>query len=108
MPHRVLGSTGRRVKAMAGWIIFRSGLYRFFRRNEGLVVLFHRVNDAYPNDPLTCTSGEFDAFIRFFGRYFTVVTLGEMLERLERGAELRTRLAITFDDGYYGNATIAA
>jgi peptidoglycan/xylan/chitin deacetylase (PgdA/CDA1 family) len=98
----------RRIKALAGWVIFRSGLYRFFRRNEAVVVLFHRVNDAYPNDPLTYTSGEFEAFIRFFGRYFNVVPLTEVLQRLESGNELRSRLAITFDDGYQGNATIAA
>jgi peptidoglycan/xylan/chitin deacetylase (PgdA/CDA1 family) len=70
--------------------------------------LFHRVNDAYTNDPLTYTSRKFDAFIRFFGRYFDVVPLTEVLRRLETGEELRARLAITFDDGYKGNATIAA
>lgn len=89
-------------------MIFRSGLYRLFRRNEAVIVLFHRVNDAYPNDPLTYTSAEFEAFIRFFGRYFKVVPLTEILQRLESGHELRSRLAITFDDGYRGNLTIAA
>ena len=96
------------MKALAGWIIFRSGLYRLFRRNEAVIVLFHRVNDAYPNDPLTYTSAEFEAFVRFFGRYFDVVPLTEVLRRLENGEELRSRLAITFDDGYRGNLTIAA
>lgn len=93
---------------MAGWLIFHTGLYRFFRRNEAVIVLFHRVNDAYPNDPLTYTSAEFEAFIKFFGRYFKVVPLTDVLQRLETGGELRSRLAITFDDGYRGNATIAA
>lgn len=98
----------RRAKAVAGWIIFRTGLYRLFRRDEAVIVLFHRVNDAYPNDPLTYTSGEFEAFIRFFGRYFAVVPLTVLLQRLESGEDLRSRLAVTFDDGYHGNATIAA
>ena len=108
IPHGLSSSVARRAKALAGWIIFRSGLYRLLRRNEAVIVLFHRVNDAYPNDPLTYTNREFEAFVRFFGRYFDVVSLDDILQRLEKGGELRSRLAITFDDGYRGNATIAA
>jgi peptidoglycan/xylan/chitin deacetylase (PgdA/CDA1 family) len=70
--------------------------------------VFHRVNDSYASDPLTQTSEEFEAFVRFFGRYFTVVPLTDLLDRLESGAELRARLVITFDDGYRGNALVAA
>jgi peptidoglycan/xylan/chitin deacetylase (PgdA/CDA1 family) len=106
--NRLPGSFARRVKTVAGWIVFRSGLYRLFRRNEAVIVLFHRVNDAYPTDPLTCTSGQFEAFVSFFGRYFAVVPLTVLLQELETGRELRSRLSITFDDGYHGNATIAA
>lgn len=102
------GSLARRAKAAAGWIVFRSGLYRLFRRDEAVIVLFHRVNDAYPNDPLTYTSAEFEAFVRFFARYFAVVPLSVLLQQLESGEDLRSRLAVTFDDGYHGNATIAA
>ena len=98
----------RRAKAVAGWIIFRTGLHRLFRRDEAVIVLFHRVNDAYPNDPLTYTSAEFENFVRFFGRYFAVVPLTVLLQQLDGGEELRSRLAITFDDGYHGNATVAA
>jgi peptidoglycan/xylan/chitin deacetylase (PgdA/CDA1 family) len=98
----------RRAKAVAGWIMFRSGLYRRLRRDEAIIVLFHRVSDKYPNDTLTYTSREFEAFVRFFGRFFDVIPLTELLGHLENGGELRGRLAITFDDGYRGNATIAA
>ena len=98
----------RRAKAVAGWIVFRTGLYRRFRRNEAVIVVFHRVNDAYPNDPLTCTTEKFEAFVRFFGRFFDVIPLSELLRRVEAGIELAACLAITFDDGYRGNATIAA
>ena len=88
-------------------MIFRLGLYRLLRRDEAVIVLFHRVNDAYPNDPLTYTNREFERFVKFFGRYFDVVSLNDILQRLESGKELKSRLAITFDDGYRGNATIA-
>ncbi len=108
MPNGLLSSAARRVKAAAGWIIFRTGLYRRMRRDEAVIVLFHRVNDALPNDPLTYTTQKFEEFVRFFGRYFDVVPLSVLLRRLETGAELAACLAITFDDGYRGNATIAA
>ena len=98
----------RRAKSVAGWIIFRTGFYRRLRRNEAVIVVFHRVNDVNRNDPLTYTTRKFDDFVRFFGRFFDVIPLSVLLQRLETGAELVGGLAITFDDGYVGNATIAA
>jgi peptidoglycan/xylan/chitin deacetylase (PgdA/CDA1 family) len=108
IPHGLSGSVARRAKGIAGWIIFRTGLYRLLRGNEAVIVLFHRVSDVYTNDPLTHTSREFEAFVGFFGRYFDVVPLTDLLDRLETGGQLRGRLSITFDDGYRGNAAIAA
>jgi len=97
-----------RIKAVAGWMIFRSGLYNRFRRDEAVIVLFHRVNDAYPTDILTVTLRKFDDFVRFFGRYFQVISLVELLRLLEQGEDLTRKLVITFDDGYRGNASWAA
>ena len=108
MFRRLLSLAARLGKTVAGWIIFNTGIYRRLRRNEAGIVLFHRVNDAYPNDPLTYTSQKFEVFVRFFSRFFEVVPLTELLHRLERGSALVGVLAITFDDGYRGNATIAA
>ena len=108
MLDRLLSWAARRGKAVAGWIIFRSGLYRRLRRDEAIIVLFHRVNDAYPNDSLTYTNRKFEDFVRFFGRFFDVISLTELLRRLESGSELRGRLVVTFDDGYLRNATVAA
>lgn len=97
-----------RFKSIAGWIVFRTGLYRLFRRNEAVIVVFHRVNDTDRNDPLTYSTQKFEDFVRFFGRFFEVIPLSELLRRLETGVGLAACLAITFDDGYEGNATIAA
>ena len=108
MLDRLLSWAARRSKAVAGWMVFRTPLYRRLRRDEAVIVLFHRVNDAYPNDPLTCSSRQFESFVRFFGRFFDVVPLSELLGRLETGGKLRGLLAVTFDDGYRGNATISA
>jgi peptidoglycan/xylan/chitin deacetylase (PgdA/CDA1 family) len=98
----------RRAKALAGWVIFRTSLYRRLRRNEAVIVVFHRVTDAYADDPLTYSTKKFEDFVRFFGRFFDVIPLSELLQRLEKGVGLAACLAITFDDGYRGNSTIAA
>jgi peptidoglycan/xylan/chitin deacetylase (PgdA/CDA1 family) len=108
MLDRLLSWAARRIKAVAGWILFSTGLFRRFRRDEAVIVLFHRVNDAFPSDPLTVTNAKFEDFVRFFGRYFEVVALTEVLTCLQTGGDLRNKLAITFDDGYRGNATMAA
>lgn len=108
MLDRLLSWAARRAKTVAGWIIFRTRLYRLLRRKEAVIVVFHRVNDAYPTDPLTCSRGHFEDYVRFFAKFFEVVSLTEFLQRLETGADLTSVMAITFDDGYSGNATIAA
>jgi peptidoglycan/xylan/chitin deacetylase (PgdA/CDA1 family) len=105
---RLLSWVARRTKAVAGWVIFRSGLFNRLRRDEAVIVLFHRVNDAYGSDVLTVTNRKFEAFVRFFGRFFDVISLDDLLRRLSQGEDLRGKLAITFDDGYRGNATMAA
>jgi peptidoglycan/xylan/chitin deacetylase (PgdA/CDA1 family) len=99
---------GPRIKTIAGWVAFRSGLYRRLLRSRAVIVVFHRVNDSYPNDPITSSSEEFAGFVRFFSRFFEVVPLSGLLTALATGDDLGGKLAITFDDGYLGNATIAA
>ena len=98
----------RRIKAGLGWVLFNSGLYRLFWRRKAVVVVFHRVNDSYPNDPITCSSYDFERFALFFARFFDVIPLAELLGRVETGTEISPSLTITFDDGYRGNATTAA
>ena len=106
--HSLLRPATVRAKALLGWLIFRSRLYRPLLGDKGVIVVFHRVNDAYPNDPITCTEAEFDRFLGFFARFFNVIPLGEMIDRIEQGKGVGNCLSITFDDGYKGNATVAA
>ncbi|MBA2246148.1 MAG: polysaccharide deacetylase family protein [Gemmatimonadetes bacterium] len=98
----------RRVKGWLGAAAYHTRLYRRFFRNRAIIVLFHRVDDRLADDPLSCTSAEFDAYCRFFRRYFTVVSLEELLDRLERGEDISRHLVITFDDGYLDNHEVAA
>lgn len=89
-------------------MIFRSRLYRLLLRGRAVIVVFHRVNDSYPKNPITCSRAEFEKFVSFFAKYFDVIPLTEMLDRVAKGVALGSALTITFDDGYLGNATIAA
>lgn len=96
------------IKSLAGQCLFRTGIYRQFYRGRAIIALFHRIDDDRPDDPLCCSQQDFDRFCRFFRKYFTVVPLSVLLDRLERGSDVSGLLAITFDDGYLDNAVLAA
>lgn len=98
----------RALKAALGRVAYGTGLYRRFFRRKAVVVLFHRVDDRYPGNPISCTAAEFRAYCDFFRRYFIVVPLAELLAKLERGEDVSRHLVITFDDGYKDNHDIAA
>ncbi len=73
------------------------------------IVAFHRVTDTIAADGLTCGSAKFEAFCKFFAKYFDVVPLAEQVRacragRLDGGGTL----SITFDDGYLDNFEVAA
>lgn len=108
MLHDARPSLAALTKTVAGWVIFHSGVYRFLIRRIAVVVVFHRVADDHPNDPITCSSADFERFVGFFSRFFEVISLSSLLDRLDRGEDIGRTLTITFDDGYAGNDTIAA
>lgn len=98
----------RRIKTVLGALAYRTGLYQRFWRNRAAIVLFHRVDDRYPGDPISCSEAEFRRYCDFFWKYFTVVSLTTLLEKLERGDDVSRHLVITFDDGYKDNHDVAA
>src|ERR1700689_1824928 len=67
------------------------------------IVAFHRVNDALPDDGLTCSPSKFESFCRFFQDHFRVVPLSEQVAGARAGRNMAGTLAITFDDGYLDN-----
>lgn len=85
-----------------------AGVYKRKFRPLVLVTAFHRVNDAIAEDGLTCSSAKFDAFCRFFKRYFNVVPLSEQVKGLREGRDVGGSISITFDDGYLDNYEVAA
>jgi peptidoglycan/xylan/chitin deacetylase (PgdA/CDA1 family) len=98
----------RRVKSFLGRLLYQTPLYRAFWRNRAVIVAFHRIDDRYKGDPITSTTDEFRTFCDFFERYFSVVSLSELVDKLERGDDISRHLAITFDDGYRDNHRFAA
>jgi peptidoglycan/xylan/chitin deacetylase (PgdA/CDA1 family) len=98
----------RSVKTLLGYLCFHTGLYRLFVRNRAVITLFHRVDDRYGGNPISCTRAEFESYCRFFRRFFHVVTLEELLARLAAGRPVDRLLVITFDDGYLDNRAFAA
>jgi peptidoglycan/xylan/chitin deacetylase (PgdA/CDA1 family)/CelD/BcsL family acetyltransferase involved in cellulose biosynthesis len=74
------------------------------RRSEpsARILYYHRVNQE--NDPFfpAISTDLFEEEMRFVARHYNVVSLAELLERLETGSS-EPVVAITFDDGYQDN-----
>jgi peptidoglycan/xylan/chitin deacetylase (PgdA/CDA1 family) len=103
-----LAGTRKRTKDLLGRFAGMSGLYGRIFRSRMTVVAFHRVNDQMIPDDLTCSSAKFEAFCKFFRRYFRVVPLSEQISGLRSGSDMGGTLSITFDDGYLDNLEVAA
>ncbi len=96
------------LKHCLGLLVFKSGLHRLLLRGKAVVSVFHRVDDSLEGNPISCTTEEFHAFCRFFRRHMEVISLGELLDRLDRGDRIGSALVISFDDGYRDNRHAAA
>lgn len=98
----------RQIKHALALGLYGSRAYRRFFHDKAVIILYHRVDDRLKGNPISCTVAEFEACCSFFRRYFTVVPLGTLLERLARGEDISCHLVITFDDGYKDNIKTAA
>jgi peptidoglycan/xylan/chitin deacetylase (PgdA/CDA1 family) len=93
----------RSVKNLLGQLMFLSGFDQLLLRNAAVVVVFHRVHDAFDSTGLTVRADTFERYCAFFKQHFQVVSLRELVDRMHNGARLDRHLAITFDDGYLDN-----
>ena len=96
------------IKRLLGRTIFESHLDALLLRNSAVIVTFHRVLDTEQPEGLTVGVGLFEEYCRFFKRHFNVVSLANLVDKLEEGGHLNRELAITFDDGYRDNFEYAA
>jgi len=98
-----------RIKTICGRAAGITGLYEREFRSQMTIVAFHRVNDDLPDDDgLTCSADKFEAFCKFFRKYFRVIPLSEQVAGCRSGVDLGGTLSITFDDGYLDNLEVAA
>lgn len=96
-----------KIKHLASQALYRTNLYRSFLTNAAVVVTFHRVSSP-AKAGLTCDVEMFTRYCEFFARYFRVVSLSNLIHKLEKGVPLNRELVITFDDGYQDNYLNAA
>ena len=96
------------IKAAGGRAAAASGMYARDFSSRMVVIAFHRVSDQLPSDGLTCSGAKFEAFCRFFRRYFKVVPFSEQVAGVREGRAMGGTLSITFDDGYLDNFEVAA
>ena len=75
--------------------------------SRGAVLLYHRVDAARDVHGLGVPPGTFEAQLRWLRSHCQIMSLNDLLSA--RGEELPDRaVALTFDDGYEDNLTIAA
>ena len=98
----------RHLRSLLGWLLLKSRLYRFFLRGRAVIVLFHRVGEAYPGDEIGISPEHFRNFCDLFVSSFRPLSLTSLLEKLRAGEDLSGHLVITFDDGYLDNYTVAS
>ena len=95
----------KRVERARAWARRRG---RRVHEAHGLVLMYHRVATPVA-DPwqLAVAPQTFDAQLRALREAFDVVPLRELRENLRTGRHARPVAAVTFDDGYLDNLTVA-
>jgi peptidoglycan/xylan/chitin deacetylase (PgdA/CDA1 family) len=91
----------------AEWL--RDSLWAMQGRLPAAVLLFHRVTDAIPEDPITVSTARFRMVVRTCRERYAPMSLAQLLDHLEQRKPLPKRaVVITFDDGYRDNYDCAA
>jgi peptidoglycan/xylan/chitin deacetylase (PgdA/CDA1 family) len=98
----------KRIKGAIGRVAGSTGMLTWRYRSKMLIVAFHRVSDAMPEDHLTHSSAKFEEYCKFFRTHFRVIPLAEQVAGCAAANDLRGTLSITLDDGYRDNFEVAA
>lgn len=98
----------KEIKGTIGHIAGMTRILEHRFRSKMIIVAFHRVNDALPEDGLTHSSSKFEEYCEFFRKHFKVIPLSAQVAGRDAASELGGTLSITFDDGYRDNFEAAA
>ena len=84
-------------------------VHRLRRPGDLTVVMYHGVLDAPlpPGEGLFLPKELFSLHLRYLAKHFTLLPLDEALERRGRVTDGKPAAAVTFDDGFRNNFTIA-
>lgn len=92
----------------SGLMHAKEALARRSGRSFMVILLYHRVTDAIPEDSLTVSTARFRRQCRMLQRNFRVVPLAEIFRLARSGEPIPKRtVAITFDDCYRDNLPAA-
>ncbi|MEM6449473.1 MAG: polysaccharide deacetylase family protein [Cyanobacteria bacterium P01_D01_bin.105] len=104
----------RRSIHLASYQLGISALYARFRREAvATVLMYHSIptqEESHWIDPCNSLSAQtFEQQMRFLSRYRHVISIDQLVQKLSQGKPIkRGTVAITFDDGYLNNLTVAA
>ena len=91
----------------SGFPAARDGLNAQLRRGRLTVLNYHQIGDP-ANDYSTVSTAAFREQMQYLKQHYRVLPLQEAVQTVSRRGNAERIVAITFDDGYRDNATIAA
>ena len=89
------------------------GLIRKFSPNQNISILrYHAIvspeDNFYTSPPIALSAVEFEAHVRYFAKYYTVLSLDEAVDIVRSGqTPPPNSVVFTFDDGYLDNLEAA-
>lgn len=97
-----------KIKRSISFILYFFGFYKRQLNGKAIVLVFHRVDDSLADKKLTCSSYMFKEICQFAKQYFNVISLPDLINKLNNNQDVSNNLVITFDDGYLDNYEVAA
>ena len=89
-------------------ITYGSGVAKLFSRGQSArILVYHSINHD-PLNPFSVSPGDFEAQVRLLSQKYNVISLQELVSRIQDGKEMPANaVAITLDDGFQDNYTFA-
>ncbi len=105
------------VKQSLAMMLYHSGTLMVLARrklyNKSIVLMYHRVIDdvctpSFPIQPgMYVRKASFNMQVLFLKRHFHIISLDEMIRKLDGGEDITRCCSMTFDDGWKDNYDVA-